>query len=378
MATTTVKERPRKCVRRVHKWDEDKFLPVDWKKLHSYTGVKLFFVLGERTTGKTYGLRLENIENYWKYRTRFVEIVRNTTSLPSFANDYFEKIANQNEFPELTFKTESNRAYVARKVPEGETPDWELCGYFVSLSSEQQLKTMTFDRVRDFTFDETVIDRSKNNRINYLRDEYGLIMGIMNTALREVPGDDKKARLHLIGNACDLTCPMFHSIGMRKVPKFGITFVDKHKRAMVYRLRGKYAKGFREQTTVGQLMSLAEDQDEESRVFFENEFVGEYNPEVMAKPSRARHAFTIRFGRDFGIWFDFKTGLVYVSKNCPNDEKPVYALLRKDGTIDYRVITRRSDTIKMLQRMAREKMLRYESPMLAAQFGELLTYIGIV
>lgn len=369
--------RPRKLIRRKHEWDEEVFEPIDWKKEHSFTDVRLFMELGGRSTGKTFGLRLENIEEYWKYGRRFCEIVRNKTELAPFQQGYFEKIDRQREFPELMYKVEANRAYIAKVPKEDEDPQWELAGYFVALSSEQDTKKMSFDGVMNFTYDEAVIDRVNNPRKKYLPDEYSSIMGVMNTVLREVPGEPKRARLHLLGNTCDLTCGLFRSIGVKKVPRMGRTFYGKDRRAMIMRRPNKYADNFREQTTVGQLMGLSEDAARDSGVFFDNEFAGEFSPEVAPKPSRARHMYTIVFGEVFGIWYDLKAGLVYVSSKAPDDGRPVFAMLRRDATIDYTIIRRSSEVIKTLASMERSKLIRYESPVLAAHFGEFLTYIGV-
>lgn len=371
--------RPRKLIRRKHDWDEEVFKPLDWKHEHSYTDCSLFFEIGGRTMGKTFGLRLECIEEYWRYGHRFCEIVRNKTELPEFEQGYFEKIDSQREFPELMYKIESNRAYIAKIPPEDEQPEWELAGYFIGLSDEQGAKKRSYDRVKNFTYDEAIIDRQKNPRAQYLPDEYSLLMGIMSTVLREIPGHPKPARMHLLGNSCDLTCGLFRSIGVKTVPKMGRTFYGKRKgkRAMLHRMPATYANQFREQTTVGALMSLSEEAAKDAPVFFENEFEGEFNPEVAIKPSRARHVYSIVFGETFGIWYDLKAGLVYVSSKAPNDGKPVFAMLRRDATIDYTILRRSSEVIKTLAGMERNKLLRYETPMLAAHFGEFLTYIGV-
>lgn len=373
----TAVERPRKIVRRVHKWDDATFKPIDWKKEHSYTNVKLFFEISARTSGKTFGLRLENIENYWKHRTRFVEIVRNKTELPAFERGYFEKIALQREFPEMQYKVENDIAYIAKIPPEDEDTEWEACGYFVALSAEQDLKRYSFSQVRDFTYDEAVLDRTKNTRKRYLKDEYGLIMGIMNTALREVPGSPVRSRLHLLGNACDITCPLFQSAGVGKIPPIGRSFYGRNKICMVNRHPAKYSKQFREQTTVGQLMGLSEEAECDSGIFFDNEFnVGDVLA-IARKPKTARHMYTIRFGRIFSVWYDFESGLVFVNDKAPNDGKPVFAMLRQDATIDYKILRRSSDLIKTLSNFARAGLLRYENPVMAARFGEFLEYVGV-
>lgn len=371
-----VTERQRRVNRRKHTWDEDKFVPFDWKLEHSYTNVSLFFILGARGYGKTFGLRLENIENYWRNRRRFVEIVRYKNELPDLERNYFAKIESQREFPDLMFRVENDIAYVAERSDE---PDWECAGYFLALSDEQNIKKRSsgFDRVRDFVLDEAVIDRSKNKRIHYHAGEYSLIMGIMNSVLREVPGQRADARLHLLGNACDLTCPLFEAVGVKSVPKMGRTYYGSKKQAMVHRLEPRFSESFRDETTVGQLMSLSAGSGDDAGVFFDNAFLGEYCDSVARKPKGARHVFTISFGMLFGIWYDFDGGLVYVTRKAPNDGTKTIALLRRDATIDYSLLKKSSDLVDKLARFERARLFRFEDAALASRFGEFLGYIGV-
>lgn len=375
--TVSVRERPRKLRRLKH--DFKGFSPYDWKLTHSYTATNLFAVIGGRSTGKTYGLRLECIEDYWKRRERFVEIVRAERELAPFAASYFSKIDNAGEFPDLIYKTRGNLAYIAERKYDGSDPDWELAGYFVAIDREQDLKKLSsrFDYVRNFVFDEAVIDRSKNPHMRYRGDEFSALMGIMNTVLRETPDKPApKARMHLIGNACDLTCPLFRSIGVDKLPEYGKHFYG-GKLAMLDYVKNENAKGFREQTTVGRLMGLTDDAGRQAGMFFDNVFLGEYSDFIERKPPAARLIFTITFGRRFGLWLDSDSGLTFVTGKSPKGSgKPEFVLVRSDMRIDYIQLDKSTDLIKRLKKYAKFGLLRYEDAMTAADFSRLLEYIG--
>lgn len=366
----------RKVRRRKYDWKE--FKPYDWKLTHSYTSTNLFAVVGGRSLGKTYGLRLENIEDYWRNHNRFMEIVRADTDLPEFEKGYFEKIAANREFPDLVYKIEGHCAYIAQRPPQDEEPRWELAGYFVSISKEQKKKGNSYFMVRNFTFDEAVIDRKQNPYNRYMGNEFSTVMGLMNTALRETPDSpNMTARVHFIGNACDLTAPCLRGIGVDTVPKIGRTFYGK-KLAMLHRLDNRYSKAFQEKTLVGRLMGLSDYGGEQSGVFFENEFDGEYSDLIMKRTKDATYRYAIVFGRRFGIWYDLSRGYIFISDKAPKGAgKPEFAFTLKDNRIDYIMLDRSSDLIKQLRKQVQKNLIRYENAMVAASFQDVLAFMGV-
>ena len=378
MGNAYVKERPRALKRLKHDWKT--FKPYDWKLAHSYTACHLFAVLGGRSIGKTYGLRLENIEDYWRKRWRFMEFARTKDELKDLEAGYFEKIEAMGEFPDLTYKVENHRAYIAKRpADDDQEPKWELAGYFMPLTAEQSKKRSSFFMVKNFTFDEAIIDRRQNPYARYIGNEYSTIMGYMNTALRETPDDPEKvARVQFIGNACELNAPCIRGMGVDTVPKVGRNFYGDGL-AMLHRLDNRYSREFQEKTLVGQLMGLSDYGNEQAGVFFDNEFQGEYSEFIEEKTKDARLSFVLVFERRFGIWMDLKRGLVYVSKKAPKGAGvPEFALTMKDNRIDYHLLDRSSDLIKRIKSFVKGNLIRYEDAMTAADFENVLRFIGVL
>lgn len=347
----------------------------DWGKTHSYTSTNVFFVIGGRSIGKTYGLRKECIREYMKRQTRFVEVVRTKNELDSVQRNYFGKLVQQDEFPGWSFKTEGGEAYMARTPDEEESPEWELIGYFVALTNEQREKKRTFVNVRDIIFDEAIIDRGVSPYSRYLPDEWGTLLGIANTVYREIPGiTPKDKRIHLLGNACDMQCPLFASLGITTVPEKGErTFYpdangNKHA-IMVHRVE-QNAETYKTDTVVGGLATGSQ-----AAMFYENEFSEEGSEFISGIPRSAEHVYNLQYGRTMGVYIDYSTGLVYIGR--PRDKNRTYVLAKSDMKINYVFLSNGSNVLKFLRNMYTVGGIRYEDAGYMGSFYALLDVIGL-
>lgn len=346
----------------------------NWGKTHSYTNCLVYFVIGGRSIGKTYGLRKFFIEDFIKNGWRFVELVRTQSELEDFEREYFEKLERNNEFPGKLFLVEKDRAYIADAVPEGETPDWQLAGYFLPLSMEQKIKRRTFAGVRNFCLDEAVIDREISPHVRYLPGEYKALMGIVNTVLREVPGvDTPQPRIHLLGNACDLQCPYFRELGVDKVPDAGTRtfYADSTgaKSIMVHRV-GANAAAYATDTTVGKLT-----RGEQAAQFFANRFAYEDSDFLADMSKGAKAAYNLIYGDTMGVYMDYATGYVYISK--PSPKVNTYAIARDDMTIDYVMLEKSGSIIKGLKDLYRIGAVRFTDAKYLSAFYALLSVLGV-
>lgn len=348
----------------------------DWGKTHSYTTTRVFFIIGGRSIGKTYGLRKECVKEYLKRGTRFVEVVRTKNELDGVQQNYFGKLVQQDEFPGYSFKTEGAAAYIAETPDSDEdSPKWELMGYFVALTNEQREKKRTFVNVRDIIFDEAIIDRGVSPYSRYLPDEWGTLLGIANTVYREIPGiTPKDKRIHLLGNACDMQCPLFASLGITRVPERGErTFypdANGNKRAiMVHRVEQNAAE-YKTDTVVGGLAV-----GEQAAMFYENEFAEEGSDFIRRIPKSAAHVYNIQYGRTMGVYIDYSTGIVYVGR--PLDKNTTYVLAKSDMKINYIFLNTGSNVVKFLRNMYSMGGIRYESAGYMGSFYALLDAIGV-
>lgn len=347
----------------------------DWPRIFSYqTGTtgEVVLVIGGRGIGKTYGIRKQCVKDFINKKSRFVEICRYSEELKTVQNGYFDKFEQNNEFPNHLFKTEANKAYIAEKVSENEKPDWELLGYFVSLTSQQVLKKTTFANVRRIIFDECVLDRNDKYH-HYLPNEFNTFANVISTILREIPGEETNANIYLLGNACDLLCPYLQNLGINKPPEFGIHFYNS-KSVLLHYVEPFDAEERKTNTLVGRLLSRSK----EAETMFDNKFYDGSNEYIEAKTSSSKFAYAVAFmGDTFGIWVDRKAGLYFVTKQVPNNENNIWSLTRADNKIDYHIAKKTEKHLKALMELYYLGAVRYDSPVTREQFGRVLSYLGI-
>lgn len=329
-------------------------------------------VAGGKNIGKTFGLKKKCIEEFLKKGYRFVNISRTKDERDLVMNGYFDKLQHDGFFTDYLFKTEKQCGYIAKKVPEGEKPEWQLITYFVALSAFQVEKQRTFTNMRRFIFDEAAIDK-KDRYHSYLPNEFFILANILDSIDREQPGSSPFFKIYLLMNACDLTCPYLRMLGINKPPKYGYTFYNDKSTLLHY--VEPWDVGERLATTlVGRMLAGSS----EAAMVFNNVFEVQGEKEVKAKSPAAKFAFGIVFqGIRFGIWIDYKAGMFYVNEKIPKGERNIYALTKADNTIDYQAVKRTDDMLKTLVEVYYSGGLRYSSLATRESFLSVLSFLGI-
>ena len=192
------------------KWD-DRFYRWD-KTFSRQTGTQgeICIIAGAKDIGKTFGLRMQCVEDYLTRKVPFCEICRTKTERDSVKTGYFDKLQKDGYYTDFDFKTEHDTGYI--NLGNEKEPDWQVICYFVALSAFQQEKKRTFSKPYRFIFDEAIID-TKDRYHRYLKDEFLILANLLDTISRQQPGDDYSYKVYLLGNACDMTCPYFRHLG---------------------------------------------------------------------------------------------------------------------------------------------------------------------
>lgn len=342
----------------------------DWQKTNSYQKADIYFIVGDRGIGKTYGLRKQCILDFQKDGSRFVEICRYASELGDVGSGYFSKMEEKGDFPEgWTWKYETNTLKIMRDGSD----EWEVIGYLVALTGQQKAKKRTFANVRRIIFDEVVLDRNDQYH-NYLKNEYLQLANLVSTILREEVGKPTKGKLYLLGNACDLLCPYFEALGIDRLPKYGYNQY-KNKSVLFHYTEPQNVKERIENTFVGRMLAGTSEQD----VVFSNKFKENTNDYVAKKSSTSTYYFGVAYnGITFGIWKDFSAGMIYVNKKVPkNAESSVWSLTTKDNAIDFNMARKTEPHLKLLLELFYLDGIRYDTPKTREQFFEMLRFFGI-
>lgn len=329
-------------------------------------------MIGGKGIGKTFGLRKALIERYLKHGYRFAEFARSKEECKTVASGYFDKLQQVGFFQDYLFKTEKNTGYIARKPPEDEKPEWEPICYFVALTNFQMEKKRTFSNVKAVINDEFIID-SRDRYRRYLPNEFSILANLLDTVFRQQPDDSAPYRVYLLANAVDFTCPYLRDLGINQLFDYGYRwFNDKH--TLMHYVPPMDADLRRENTLVGRMLAG----HEESRIIFDNEFAVPDSGDIAEKPHNARFAFGLVFmGTRYGVWSDIKAGYYYITGYIPANSSNVYALTKKDSTVDFRAISTASDLLKSIAGIYYVGGLRYESAAIRESFFKVLALCGI-
>lgn len=332
-------------------------------------------VIGARGIGKTYGIRLQFIRDYIRKKWRFVELVRYKNELQDFTSTYFQKIDENEEFDGYMFKTTSRHAYIAKRPENGDKPEWEMFGYFGSLSQAQSMKKWTFANVRRIYLDEAVIDKRIDRFHGYLRNEYSTLASIVDSVARERKGQKSvKPSVILCGNACDLMNPYFIAAGIYEPPKEGYTWY-RDKTMLVHYVKDKvYGSEKRKDTVAGRMLIGTVDDS----IANDNEFVRQTMDFVEPKSKTAKFYFGISYMKQqYGVWIDRTQGYYYVTSKIPNNANPIFALTTEDNRVNYIMGKRVEGALRGFVDLYYAGIVKFETPELKGRFVDVLQLFGV-
>lgn len=348
----------------------------DWNQTLSYDA-DVTMVVGARGIGKTYGLRLQFIRDFLKDGSRFVELCRHQKQLPDFAGSYFVRIIENDEFPDYIFRTTNRYAYIAKRVPEGDKPKWQICGYFGAMTAAQDMKKQTFSKVKRILLDEAIIDKRIDRYHRYLANEYSVLANIVDSVSRERPDTDysMRPRVYLLGNACDLLNPYFGVYGIGEEPKVGYSWHGGKTMLLHYLKDAEYAEKKNMDTVAGRML----DNTLDGLVASANEFLRQSNDFVFEKPKNAKFQMGIVYlEKQYGIWVDDKEGYYYVNRKIPkNTSNPIFALTASDNKVNYIAAKKAEVALRNFTELYYLGIVRYETALIKTEFIEILNLFGV-
>lgn len=347
----------------------------DWDKTMSYqtgTNGEICLVLGAKDIGKTFNLRRKCIERYIKTKEIFAEFCRTKEEMKRVMPGYFDKLQSAGYFLDYIFKVEKCAGYIAKRPKnEKEKPEYNLICYFVALTNFQVEKKRTYVSPKRIIFDEAIID-TKDRVHRYLKDEFLILANLLDSVTRQQPNGDNYY-LYMLGNSVDVSCPYFRHLGITKIPEFGYTYY-KNKTVLLHYVEPWDADERRINTLVGRML----EGNEESKVIFDNEFSILDDGVISRKSENARYRFAIVWGKQtFSLWADHKQGLWWVYEKLPKQSVNVYALTKKDMTLNYQLIKRTDHLMQLVSDLYYAGCLRFESAYIRESFFEILQFLGV-
>lgn len=327
-------------------------------------------IIGARGLGKTYAVRRYMLEDYIKNGICFVEVTRYREENNDVSANYFDRIIEDNIFPEWEFRVH-NKVAEARRTGDKE---WLTCGYFIPLSLQQQKKKSTYVRVRNICMDEIIIDTDDRYH-RYLKNEYEQLAKLVDTVTRERPDDTelRKPRIFLLGNACDAFNPYFQHYDVPLEPEFGLQWLDSKTCLFDYVRDDTYAVQKTKNTVAGRMLKHNSDMTAGNR--FEH-----HDTDFLAKPHvHAKLSYVIRWLHvEYAVSIDLRCGYVFITTTYDKGARvPYFAVTRDDNRLNYLTASVAKDIIKNLAAYYALGYLRYDTIETQLAISEMLRLFGV-
>lgn len=308
-------------------------------------------VSGARGLGKTYGAKRIAIRDFVRKGRQFIYLRRYRTELKG-NKTFFDDIAG--EFPEWEFSVFGREARMRVKGDK----EWQVCGFFHSLSTSQANKSIAYPNVYTIIFDEFILD---NAGMRYLPDEVSVFNGFYNTVDRY----NDRVRVFFLSNAVSITNPYFIEWDIMPETEWGT------------RADGFIAFHFPDSTAFKSAVRttrfgkfITEHNARYAEYAIDNKFSDNTHDYVGRKSGRARYVMTIRTlkGR-FSVWQDFPNFFIQVKRPkgnelliCTEDCNPI------EGEV---VLPRGSNGLGMLRTAYRQGLMYFDTPQTRNIFREI-------
>ncbi|ALH46486.1 terminase [Bacillus phage VMY22] len=290
----------------------DDSLRYNPNKMFSYNRY-LNFVIGARSYGKTFGLKVHAVKSFIKKGEQFMYVRRNKDDLKTI-EEFFQDIAFK--FPEHELTVKNKQFFI----------DGKLAGWAIPLHKWQAYKSTPYPNVTLMIYDEFIREKDGGR---YLPNEPRALSNFMHTVFR----DRDNVRCVCLANAVTLANPFF--IYFKLVP-------DKARRYNAYEeilVEIPDSIDFNEEAKNTRFGKLMRD-TEYGAMAFDNEFTGDSDTFIERRTKESRHQFNIVYGgMTLGIWVDVKERLMFMSTDHDPSCRRSFALSKDDMTPNTRLLT---------------------------------------
>ncbi len=261
------------------------------------------FIVGARGTGKTYGFKHWAIKDFIKTGSQFVYVRRYKQELKDIKN-FFSDILDT--FPSHTFNVKGNTFYI----------DDKIAGYSIPLSTAKIKKSTAYPNVNKICFDEFILDKGV---YHYLPDEVVNFLELYSTIARL-----RDVRVFFLSNALTMTNPYFDYFNIN-LP-YGNNISCRND-ILIEMVRADEYKAVAEQTRFGKLIHGTT----YGNYAVNNEFLRDNTTFVEKRNPTAKYYFTLRYNsNDYGVWMDYKNGVIHIDRDADESFIVSYALTTED------------------------------------------------
>lgn len=249
--------------------------------------------------GKSYGIKKYVIKRFLKKHKQFIYLRRYDTELKKSLkdNEFFKDIAND---PELT----NNEMYI--RGDKFYINDM-LAGYAIPLSKASIFKSVPFPDVDIIIYDEFLID---NNTYHYIPDEPEKLLDFMETV-----GRLRNIKVFLLGNSISLINPYFDYFNI-SLPYNSDIKTFKEGLILINYIKNEVYREVKRESNFGKLI----DGTKYGSYAIDNEFLKDNYNFIKKKSPKSKFFFNLILnGHTYGVWMDYNSNDMYISKHYNNN-----------------------------------------------------------
>lgn len=260
-----------------------------------------------RGVGKTYAFKKWAIKDFLRTGAEFVYVRRYKTEIGhKDLRKFFTDISA--EYPEVKLEVKGTQFFINEKY----------AGQAIALSTAKILKSVPFPNVNKICFDEFILDKGA---YHYLPDEVTNFLELYSTIARL-----RDVRVVFLSNALTVTNPYFDYFNV-KMPFGNKTVARTGDEILVEVIKEAEYTQTAKKTRFGQII----DGTGYGAYAMENEFYRDNKNFVQKKTPGSEYYFTVRYcGDDYGVWVDYKEGLITISRDIDPSNPRIYALTNDD------------------------------------------------
>lgn len=169
-------------------------------------------ILGERSNGKSYGVKGFCIKEAYNNGNEFIYLRRYELEVKAVDVESYFADSPISEYTNGEYETVTvwrKGIYLANYDDDGKIVRGKRIGYCMALSASTHYKSTQYPFVKYMIFEEFVTDGL------YLQNECNLLMQLVSTVYR----NRKDGKVFLIGNTISRVCPYFYEWELRGIPK---------------------------------------------------------------------------------------------------------------------------------------------------------------
>lgn len=278
---------------------------------------------GERSLGKTYTCQMFVLDKCIQKGLEFVYIVRTQDEKKNgVLEDGFKKVTS-NEFKQYTFDYTNEDMFLLEEHAESDVTEKRQIGYCIALSEAVKIKKRSFPNVKYMIFDEYMLEEKQ--AISYVNGwkEPDLLLSIYHTIDRE----EDRVICFMLGNNTKFHNPyhLHKAFNIPPIEKGGIWTSEN--------VLFQYAVGSNElevKKSKSKFLRMLDGTDYGTYAKDGNYVYDNYSFIEPLKNS-ARYNMTIEYdGFKFGVYSDYKKGVIYISDKVDPSCRLSYALTIDD------------------------------------------------